>query len=271
MNKIPSFEYHRFLDEAGDTTFYKKGRIPCIGDESVSYTFILGMASFKKPLNEIRQEIRQLQTNIETSPYYRNVPSVKKRVEKGGYFFHAKDDLPEIRKEFFNYIHALDCRFQAVVARKNIGLFERKHNGNEAEFYADLLSHLLEDKFDKYPKLVLNIAERSNSTAIQNLEKALIKAEARFEKKFPNKDRRTKIAFGVHKYKDEPLLTVADYLCWTVQRIFERGETRFYDYMGDKISLVVDLYDAANDQDGGNFYTIKHPLTEKNKVSPHTP
>ncbi len=271
MNKIPSYEYHRFLDEAGDTTFYKKGRIPCIGDEGVSQTFILGMTSFKKPLDTIRKEIRQLQTSIATSPYYRNVPSVKKRIEKGGYFFHAKDDLPEIKKEFFDYINELDCRFQAVVGRKKIDLFERKHNGNESEFYADMLSHLLKDKLAKYPRLVLNMAERSNSTAIQNLEIGLSKAEARFTKKFPNKNRRTKIAFGVHKYKDEPLLTVADYLCWTVQRVFERGETRFYDYMGGKISLVVDLYDNKNYQNGGNYYTKKHPLTEKNKVSPHTP
>jgi hypothetical protein len=25
----------------------------------------------------------------------------------------------------------------------------------------------------------------------------------------------------------EPLLNVADYLCWTIQRVFERGETRY--------------------------------------------
>ena len=272
MSKPSTFQYHRFLDEAGDSTFFGKGKIPIIGEEGVSNVFILGMVAYKTPLEAIRADIQKLQSDIEHSAYYRKVPSVQKRIDKGGYFFHAKDDLPEIRKEFFNYIYSLDCSFQAVVGRKNVGLFERKHNGNEAEFYADLLSHLLKDKFSKYPRLVINVAERANSTAIHNLEKGLKKAEERYCKKYPNKNNTAKIAFGVHKFKDEPLLSVSDYLCWVIQRVFERGETRFYDYMSDKISLVLDVYDWQNfGEKHENYYTKTKPLTEKNKVSPLTP
>jgi len=34
-----------------------------------------------------------------------------------------------------------------VVGRKIPALFARKHNGKDFEFYADLLSHLLKNKF----------------------------------------------------------------------------------------------------------------------------
>ncbi len=268
--EIPGGSKHRFLDEAGDSTFYGKGKIPIIGTEGVSHVFILGMVTFNVPLASIRQDIIRLQEKIANSPYYRKVPSVQKRVDKGGYYFHAKDDLPEIRKEFFDYIHTLDCRFEAVVGRKDVQLFERKHNGKEAEFYADLLSHLLQDNLNKYSRLVMNIAKRSNSTAIQNLEKGLQKAEERFRKINPKENSSTKIVFSVHKFKDEPLLTVADYFCWSIQRVFEKGEVRFYDYMAEKISLVLDLYDTGTQSGGGNYYTITNPLTEKNKVSPQT-
>lgn len=265
--KYPTHQYHCFLDEAGDTTFYGKRRIPILGQHGVSKVFILGMVSFNDSLHDIRENIRKLETEIEQSDYYKKVPSVVKRVDKGGYYFHAKDDLPEIRKEFYDYIKTLDCNFQAVVGRKIISLFEKKHNGKDPEFYADLLSHLLEKGLNTPHKLVFNIAERANSTSIQNLENGLNKAKSRFKRSYPSKEHSEKIIFSVHKYQNEPLLTVADYLCWTVQRIYEKGETRFYDYTREKIEVVIDLYNDI----GVQYYTKENPLTENNKVSPRTP
>ena len=62
-------------------------------------------------------------------------------------------------------------------------------------------------------------------------------------------------------------MAIADYLCWAVQRVFEKGETRYYEYMIEKIKLVVDLYDIKNYEKGKNYYTIKNPLTAKNEIS----
>lgn len=259
------FKYHKFLDEAGDTAFYAKGRVPIIGKNGVSNVFILGMVAFNEPLQPIRDEIIRLQQEIQTSPYYKNVPSVIKRVQKKGkYFFHAKDDLPEIKKEFFDFIKTIDCSIQVAVGRKSIDIFENKHNRKEAAFYADLLSHLIEHELGKHPHMALNIAERTNSTAINNLKSGLQKAEEQFKGKHPKIENNTKVSFTVHKFIDEPLLVLADYLCWTVQRVFEKGETRFYDYVVNQIELVIDIYDD------GKEYTPKNPLNEKNKVSPQT-
>lgn len=47
------------------------------------------------------------------------------------------------------------------------------------------------------------------------------------------------VVFNVQNQQTEPILNLAGYLCWPVQRIFERGETRHYDFIGKKISLVV--------------------------------
>jgi hypothetical protein len=264
-------EYHRFLDEAGDTTFYGKGKIPILGNPGVSNTFILGMVHYEEQLPDIRTKINNLSKEIQISPYYIKVPSVLKRVNKGSFYFHAKDDLPELRKEFFDFILTLKCSFQVVVGRKNIARFERKHNGKQAEFYADLLSHLLKDNLNKYNGLVINTAERANSTAIINLEKVLEKAKNRFIKIFPNEKIHSKITFSVHKYKKEPLLSIADYFCWAVQRVFEKGETRFYEYLINRISFVEDLYETVIHEINNNYYTEANPLTENNKVSPHSP
>ena len=61
---------------------------------------------------------------------------------------------------------------QAFVGRKIPSLFANKHGNNEHEFYADLLHHLLKSKMN-HEKLVLNIAERGNSTRMANLENAV--------------------------------------------------------------------------------------------------
>ena len=84
-------DYHRFLDEAGDATFYGKGRIPILGEAGVSNAFMLGMVRFDEDLSIVRQTIIDAQKKVEDSRYYRKVPSVVKRVNKGGFYFHAKD------------------------------------------------------------------------------------------------------------------------------------------------------------------------------------
>lgn len=261
-------EYHRYIDEAGDTTFYLSGKKSAIGVEGVSKAFILGMVKISEPLNGVRQKIFELQKYIENNLLF-DVPSVRKKKEKTGYYLHATDDLPEIRMLFFNLIKTIDCSLEAVVARKNIERFETKHKGNSEYFYADMLSHLLKNKFSKHEKMVLNISERGLSTKHRNLNLALQKAEQRFVHQNEGFEIKTKILFDVQRPTKEPLLNLADYFCWTIQRVFEKGELRFYNYLQEKIPLVIDLYDTDNYTDFKNYYDNKtNPLTEKNKISP---
>jgi len=226
------------------------------------------MVKFKQQLPELRQRILEMQKEVENDPYYKGVPSIIKKIKKGGYFFHAKDDLPEVRKTFFEFIKSIDCSFEAVVARKIPDVFIKKHNSKEVEFYADLLSHLLKNKLELGDKLVLNIAKRGSSTRHTTLTSALNKATRRFSKKYPGKQIETKVVFNIQSPHEEPLLNVADYFCWAIQRVFERGELRFYEFLIEKISLVVDLYDKEKWEGSKNYYTIRNPLTNKNKISP---
>lgn len=258
--------FHRFLDEAGDTTFYGKGKVNIIGQSGVSFCFMLGMVKFREPLEHIRQRVSELQKQIEQDPYFKDIPSIQKKIAQGGFYFHGTDDLPEVRKLFYDYIKTLDCSFEAIVGRKIPSLYENKHNGKEAEFYADLLSHLLKNKLNKGGKLVLNIANRGKATKNQNLQLALSKATVRHMQN-STKPVKTKIEFNVQHHRSEPLLNIADYFCWSIQRIFERGEARYYNFLKDKISLVVDLYDSPNYEGWKNYYGPKNPLTSSNKIT----
>ena len=262
---------HRFLDEAGDPTFFKKGRILAIGEPGISLAFSLGMVKFQGCLSEVRSKILELEESILRDDYLNGIPSVAKKIVQGGFFFHATDDPPEVRERMFRAIHPLDCSLEMVVARKIPALFSRKHHNQESEFYADLLSHLIKNKLKMGHRLVLNIASRGASTRNTNLSFALEKAVERFDKRWSEQEIRSTVVFNVQTPRTEPLLCVADYLCWAVQRVFERGEMRHYEFIREKISLVVDLYDSEKYQGGKNYYTRENPLTEGNKLSPPLP
>src|SRR5438128_525659 len=173
---------HRFLDEAGDTTFFGKGRVPILGQDGVSLCFGLGMVEFAAPIAEVRGQVEALCRAVEADDYLNRIPSVARRVQSGGFFFHAKDDSPEVRERLFKWIHATDCSLEMVVGRKIPPLFARKHNGKDSEFYADLLSHLLKTKLKLGQRQVINIAERGKTTRNHVLELAMTKARERFAK-----------------------------------------------------------------------------------------
>ncbi|MEI8313387.1 MAG: DUF3800 domain-containing protein [Verrucomicrobiota bacterium] len=264
----PREKIHRFLDEAGDTAFFGKGRIPILGQPGVSRSFGLGMVEFASPVSEVRSQVHQLCRAVEADAYLNSIPSVAKRIQAGGFFFHAKDDPPEVRERLFKWIRETDCSLEMVVGRKIPALFARKHNGKDQEFYADLLSHLLKDKLKLGHRLVINIAERGKTTRNHVFELALAKARERFAKNQDAAAISSEVVFNVQNPRTEPLLCVADYLAWTVQRVFERGETRYYDFVRERVAVVADLYDAENHAGSRNFYTPRHPLTPKNKLGP---
>jgi hypothetical protein len=259
---------HRFLDEAGDTTFYGKGRKPIIGQPGVSLTFGLGMLKINDNLVATRQKIIELQHSIEKNGYLNVIPSIRKKIASGGFYLHASDDPPEVRQLAYELIKQIDCSLEMMVARKIPAMFLLKHNRKESEFYADVLSHLLKNKLASGHKYVLNIAHRANSTSNRNLQTALEKAHGRAQKKHVKDDLTSLVVFNVQNPRTEPLINIADYLCWAVQRVFEKGETRFYNYMLDKISLVVDIYDRGKYYGSRNYYKRGNPLTEANKISP---
>lgn len=91
---------------------------------------------------------------------------------------------------------------------------------------------------------------------------ALAKAQSRNKGKAAT----TQVLFNVQNHRVEPLLNVADYFCWAIQRFFERGEVRYYNFLKDRVSLIVDLYDSSRYLNSGNYYSPKNPLTAANKI-----
>jgi len=259
---------HRFLDETGDTTFYGKGKKLIIGQEGVSRCFGLGIVRIDRPLNDVRQEVTALQRQVEADALLNTIPSVQKRIASGGFYFHACKDSPDVRSVILHYIRGLPCEAEMVVARKIPKFFRNKHHGREEELYADLLAHLIKNRLKRAGTLVLNVANRGSSTREKVLLAALELAKTRAAKKWRPENLKARTVFNIQNPRTEPLLTVSDYVSWAVQRVFEKGEMRYYNYLADKIRLVVDLYDLDKYEGFRNYYNKKNPLTAENKIGP---
>ena len=234
-------------------------------------SFSIGMVKISDDLTIVRDAVKNLQHQIESDEYLNQIPSVRKKINNGGFFFHATDDPPEVREVLFKYIKTLNCSLEIVVGRKITSIYINKHHSREAEFYSDILSHLIKNKLRLGNKLVLNIAARGNTTNNKNLQIALNKAITSATKKWATGTLSSIIIFNVQNQRTEPILNIADYLCWAVQRVFERGEMRYYEFINEKISLVLDLYDASKYEGSRNYYRRGNPLTKQNKISPPSP
>lgn len=231
-------KYHHFLDEAGDTTFFGKGGIPMLGKEGVSKYFSMGLCHFNEPLQPIRNKIIALEKKIATDPFFK-VGSVQKKIaQTGKFYFHATDDIPEIRMLFLDLIMSIDFEFEMAISEKDIEKFIKKHNRSERELYTDLLAHLLHSQMNKDGKHIFMVSQRGNTTRQATLEMALSKAVNILYDNTPIPTTNGKIILDVVNQKNEPLLNFVDYLCWAVQRKYERGEERFYEFIKPKIKTI---------------------------------
>ena len=92
-----------FVDEAGDgTLFNKKGRV-IVGTEGCSRYFILGLVDISDP-DGVGCKLQNLRARLLEDPYFKGVPSMQPEAGKTAVAFHAKDDLPEVRREVFSLL-----------------------------------------------------------------------------------------------------------------------------------------------------------------------
>ena len=121
---------HYYVDEAGDLTLFdKKGRC-IIGQEGVSKTFIVGVAHVAKP-KELNKELTTLRHEMLEDPYFKGVPSMQPDSNKTSVVFHAKNDLPEVRRDVFKVLQKYEIKVQVAIKRKDV-LYQAAMSGYKA-------------------------------------------------------------------------------------------------------------------------------------------
>jgi len=278
---------HYFVDEAGDPTLFSRSGKAIIGVEGCSRFFILGLAEIADP-RKLGEQLEELRERLVSDPYFGGVPSMQPGARKTFLTFHAKDDLPEVRRDVFALLLRQDIRFLAVVRDKRAVLeYVRQRNEQEAffgkmvrqsrglhdpklaesaryryrpnELYDSMVRRLFLNRLHKEDAYEIVFARRGSSDRTAALTLALQAARRRFAEKHgvTSSARTTVAAASSHR---SPGLQAVDYLLWSLQRLYERGEERYVAMMWPLFRLVHDVDDTRRAQ-YGMYYTQRTPLT----------
>ena len=262
----PAIVRHYFVDEAGDGTLFNRHGRSVMGREGCSSFFFLGLLDVPDA-KSLEGALAQLRTALLADPYLRKIPSMQVKQRKTALAFHAKDDCPEVRREVFKLLIQHDLRFFAVARNKEIILQKVvEHNVKNPQYryhsnqlYDRCVSRLFRDRLHKDDGYVVYFSNRGNKSRTDAMRKALEQARANFRYKF-HVEAAAPIEILAATPAEVPGLQAVDYFLWALQRLYERGEERYWEYIAEKVSLVHDVDDTRTAQ-YGEYYTKRTPLT----------
>lgn len=259
-----------FVDETGDGVIFDgKGRV-LVGTGKVQDYFTVGMVECWT-MEGLTKDLADLRAQLLADPYFRGVPSMQPEAKKTALFFHAKDDLPEVRREVFKVIERHGISFYAVV-RTMSAVARRVKERNErdptyryrpTELYDSAVRRLFDRKLHTQPAFDVIFASRGKART-QALREHLLKAQAASRKAtgtFPDAVINVR-AMPAHQHAG---LQVADYCLWALQRVFTKGEDRFLSLIWPKVGLIVDA-DDTSEKPYGTYHTRKRQALDGKKI-----
>jgi hypothetical protein len=195
------------------------------------------------------------------------VPSLRPEGHKTALAFHAKDDVPEVRREVFTYLGKQNFRFFTVVRDKEAVADyaiqrrerDRSYRYQPNELYDFMVRALFQNLLHKDDGYEIHFSKRGAQNRTAALRAALEIAREKFSRRW-----------GIHSVAtlnvvaetppQSGRLQAVDYYLWALQRFYERREDRYLAFLWPQFSLVYDL-DDKRDRPYGRYYTQKKPLT----------
>jgi hypothetical protein len=259
-----------FVDEAGDLTLYDRRGKCIVGTPGVSKLFMVGLLRMSDPQGAAKR-LSELRRGLLNDPYFRGVPSMQPDAGKTAVQFHAKDDPAEVRREVFRVIATFRAKVIVAVRRKVelLAVAERLHRfgmkWNQNDVYDDLVKRIFKNELHKGDENRIVFARRGKSHRQSALTAAIDRAKSNFERTY-GIDSRRPVRLKSDVPSNSPGLQVVDYYLWALQRLYERGEDRFFRLLSDDYRLIMDLDDKRNKM-YGEWYTDTNPL-EAQKIKP---
>lgn len=259
MKKTKQAHCWYFVDESGDPTFFDHYGKLIIGQPGCSPILILGFIETDNP-GAMRTALQDLHRDIALDRYLAGIPSLAKTNKA----FHAKDDAPEVRQAVYRCISGMKFKTQFVVARKIAAVFDSQFGNSETRFYDELIAELFKNVLHRNSDNSIYFAQRGSRLRQAPLTQAISNGIRRFEAKWKTTVNST-VKVQAQTPVGEPCLQVIDYMNWAVYRAFVKGEMRYFDYVRDKVSFLVDLYDSRIYPK--NYYSRINPFDIR-KASP---
>ncbi len=268
MDKAPNKRIF-YVDESGDLNFFtKKGVMYEFDLETcpASRYFTIGFIKIDNSVEEINSAILELKANIINDKILANYFKPK---NDNLFYFHAKDDHILIRREVFNVISKLNFTFQCIVRRKseikkrydrNKIPKHKKQIVNEKAIYHDSIAYLFKRNLHiDENKIVLS--KRGSTFNDISIKEAINKSQKSFLKQFRLEDKNTNIYVSNPHFHTG--LQLVDYLLWAVNRYYCSNETHWYEFIKEKVSLIIDYDHPDGNEKYGIFFNRKNEITKE--------
>lgn len=269
-----------FVDEAGDTTLFGRHGKTLAGTQAVSRYFIVGRLDVADPAG-LAKDLDGLRAELLADPLLNTVPSMQPGAGKTALFFHAKDDVPEVRLAVFRLLLRHELRFSAVVKDKLVLLQDvERRNADEPGYRYKADGHELYDAlcaqlFGRFGQFgverEVTFAVRGSKPRTAVLKAVLDGIDSGFEADFGFAPHGHTTVHSTFPSKSAGL-QACDYLLWALQRFYERGEERYLIATWPLFQRVLDLdVPVANRKKRAPAtarveFNEKHPLTLVNRA-----
>lgn len=278
----PMTTRHYFVDEAGDTTLFGRYGKVLVGTDAVSSYFLVGRLEVED-VDALQADIDTLRDTLLADPLLRSVPSMQPATGKTALFFHAKDDVPEVRHAVFTLMLRHRLRITVVVKEKQALLAHvRQHEVVDSkyrykadghEIYDDLIARLFAPVGAFGVQRQVTFAVRGSKPRTASLKAVLDGIDQGFHQDFGFSPHGHTTVQSNYPAKSAGL-QACDYLLWALQRFYERGEERYLRAMWHQYGRVIDLDavpsgakpGAKSAPSGGVEFNEKHPLTLENRT-----
>lgn len=256
---------HFYVDESGDgVLFDRKGRI-LLDNPNCPKHFILGLLEVNDPAS-LADGLNELRARMTIDPYFHGAPSMQPEAKKTAIAFHAKDDLPEIRRDVYNFLTICEMKFSAIVKnmRSVLSYVQQRNQADPAyrynpdELYDHMARRLFRQRLHKDGEYRVIFARRGQANRTRALAENIEKARDEFRKKHGVQDISRLTVHSAYAY-EQPCLQAVDYFLWAVQRLYEKGEDRYIRFIWPKASLIHDV-DDTREKPYGCYYDIRKPL-----------
>lgn len=155
----------------------------------MSKTFMIGICELPDPVDaEVR--LTALRAALLADPYFCGVPSMVPHARKTALAFHAKDDLPEVRREVFRLLPVLQPKIIVAIRRKQElvefaqGLFRLSRQKVKPDLvYDDLVERSCATLLHKAEENRFLFARRGKSDRNSALTAALTRSKERFNRR----------------------------------------------------------------------------------------
>ncbi len=248
-----------YFDEAGEPQILGHRGVNLVQKGTASKVFMVGYLETTSP-KDFTKALNDLRSELAADDYLKDIPSFHHSLE----MFHANKDCSEVREKVYKLLKQQDFSYYSIVARKNEDLFRKKFNMSQKALYKYLVSKLLENRLHLYKNIDLYFSSMGSVVRQASMQQAVDSAIISYNEKNQTENQ-SNIRVLIQQSSEIPLLQASDYVLWTIQRAYELGDFRYYNYLKDKIKLIYDIFDSKSYPD--NCYSEQNPLEAK-KIDP---